>query len=118
MILARLIVLSVLLFTFSCSPETDDGKIYYAIEINGVLCGYTETSESHTSVDGKEYLNQTVDMYIMLSLFGSEFNTDMKIMSVLDPDSKRCYRLNGEINQGSIRRKFDVQADLSPCFIS
>lgn len=114
----RLILLSVLLFTLSCSPETDDNKIYYAIEINGVLCGYSETSESDISIDGKEYLNQKIDMYIMLSLFGSEFNTDMKITSVLDPVSKRCCRLNGEINQGTINRKFDVQVDNNQAVIN
>ncbi len=116
--IARLILTAILLYTFSCSPETNDNKVYYAIEINGVLCGYSETSETHTSVEGKDYLNQTLDMYIMLSLFGSEFNTDMKVISLLDPVSKRCYRLNGEINQGTISRKFDVKVENSQAFIN
>lgn len=109
--LVKLIFLSILLYTVSCSQETNDNKIYYAIEINGVLCGYTETAESNSIIEGTEYLDQDMHMFVMLSLFGSEFNTEMKINSRLDPVTKKCYMMDGEINQGTVNRKFDVKVE-------
>jgi transglutaminase-like putative cysteine protease len=107
--LIKLIFLSFLLYTISCSQEISNNKVYYAIEINGVLCGYTETAESNSSIKGRDYLDQDMHMFVMLSLFGSEFNTEMRINSLIDPVTKRCYQLNGEIHQGTVNRTFDVK---------
>ncbi len=104
-----LLFLIIISTCIACGRNND--KAYYAIEINGVLCGYTETSETNIQKDGIEYLHQNVDMFIMLSLFGSEFNTRMKITSLINPATKKCNLLNGEINQGSINRKFEVKIE-------
>ncbi len=101
----------ILLFILTCCAAAggDEKKVYYAIEINGVVCGYTESSDSIVRQNGKEYIRQNMDMFIMLSLLGSEFNTEMKIVSHLDPVSKRCFALTGNIKQGDIKRNFDVK---------
>lgn len=115
----KIILLIVILFgAFACYSNIFEEKVYYAIEINGVLCGYTESSEHIESIGGENYVRQTVKMYIMLSLFGSEFNTDMEITSILNPDSRRCSQLNGELTQGTISRKFDVKVEDNKAIIN
>lgn len=78
-------------------PET----LYYAVEINGVVCGYSETSEKLIEKDGKKVIDQDGNIFIMLSLLGSEFNTEMKMKALLDPLTRRNNFINMDIKQGS-----------------
>ncbi len=116
--ISRFYLLFLIIISSCIACGRNDDKVYYAIEINGVLCGYTETSETNIQKDGIEYLHQNLDMFIMLSLFGSEFNTRMKFTSLIDPVTKRCNLLNGEINQGTINRKFEVKIENDNAVIS
>jgi hypothetical protein len=103
------VFLFLLLIISSCTAAGgNDEKVYYAIEINGVVCGYSEVTEANIQKEGKEYIRQNINMYIMLSLFGSEFNNETKIISLKDPVTKKCYQLKGEIKQGTIKRIFGV----------
>jgi transglutaminase-like putative cysteine protease len=95
----------------------DVKKIYYAIEIDNVICGYTEATETTFQRDGREFINQKLEMFLMLSLFGSEFNTQMEINSIIDPLTKKCYNLKGVIKQGNINRTFEVNVENSDAFI-
>jgi hypothetical protein len=109
--------ISILIIVFtatiiSCfADDSNVEKIYYAIEIDGIVCGYTETNETVIQKEGKEFINQNLDIFIMLSLFGSEFNTEMNIISIIDPATKKCYKLNGEIKQGMVNTKFQVKLE-------
>ena len=92
--LKLLVFLFLLLIISSCTAAGgNDEKVYYAIEINGVVCGYSEVTEANIQKEGKEYIRQNINMYIMLSLFGSEFNNETKIISLKDPVTKKCYQL-------------------------
>ena len=116
----KLFLISILIIiSNSCyASKGQEEKVYYAIEINGIVCGYTESIEKTIQLEGKKYLSQKLNMFIMLSLFESEFNTNMNITSILDPVTKRCYQINGEINQGPINRKFDVKVENGKAVIS
>ena len=116
--ISRLYLLFLILISACTTLSKNDDKVYYAIEINGVLCGYTETSDTNIQKEGIEYLHQNMDMFIMLSLFGSEFNTRMKIISLINPVTKNCSLLKGEINQGTINRKFEVKIENGNAVIS
>lgn len=110
--LAALVILLFSLVTIALFPVMsgeDEGKVYYAIEINGVLCGYTELEETKMEEDGKIYKNEDVKIFIMLSLFGSEFNTKMNFISLVDPVTKKCIRMNGEIEQGKVKINIDIE---------
>ena len=50
-------------------------------------------------------------MFIMLSLLGSEFNTEMKANSLLDPETKRTYYTKVDIKQGAMNRNFEMKVD-------
>ena len=83
-------------------------KTYYAIEINNVLCGYTEASEKNILKDGQNVLEQELNIFIMLSVLGSEFNSEMKIKSYLDPETKKSFYTKGDIKQGAVNKEFEV----------
>ncbi len=67
--------------------------------------------KSPTVENGKDFIKQNMNMFIMLSLLGSEFNTEMKINSLLDPKTKRTYYTKVDIKQGSINRNFEVKVE-------
>jgi hypothetical protein len=111
----------VLLLTFICfvqitlarcnSPINDtisNEKAYYAIEINNVLCGYSEASQKNVLKDGHNIIEQKLNIFIMLSVLGSEFNSEMKVKSYLDPETRKCVYIKGDIKQGAVNREFEV----------
>ena len=93
------------------SDTSNTEKDYFAIEISGVLCGYMETSESAMVKDERTLLKQDMNMFIMLSLLGSEFNTEMKANSLLDPETRRTYYTKVDIKQGTINRNFEIKTE-------
>ncbi|MBS4036100.1 MAG: tetratricopeptide repeat protein [Ignavibacterium sp.] len=76
-------------------------KIYYAIEINDVVCGYSESSEITFKEGDNELVKQEVNIFIMLSLLGSEFNTEMNSKAIIDPESRKASHIMMKIKQGS-----------------
>ena len=76
-------------------------KVYYAIEINDVVCGYSESSEIPIKQDQKDLVEQEVNIFIMLSLLGSEFNTEMNSKAVINPVSRKASQINTNIKQGA-----------------
>lgn len=65
-------------------PETWN----YAIEISGVLCGYSESNLSSIEKDGKELLSLNDNIVVKLSVLGG--GVDMKIVNhyFIDPDTQ------------------------------
>ena len=76
---------------------------YYGIEINGVLCGYVESNISPTVVDGKDMTLEEENVFVMLSALGSEFNTEVKSQSYIDPATGGFTYLNTDISQGDAK---------------
>ncbi len=76
---------------------------YYGIEINGVLCGYAETNISPAVIDGKDMTLEEKNIFIMLSALGSEFNTEVKLQSYIDPATEGFTYLNTDISQGQTK---------------
>jgi transglutaminase-like putative cysteine protease/tetratricopeptide (TPR) repeat protein len=93
----------------SDSIQTDKG--YFAIEINGVVCGYIEISEAPIMENGKNLTKQDMNIFIMMSLLGSEFNTEMKAISLLDPETRRTYYSKLDIKQGAIERTIELNVE-------
>ncbi len=86
-------------------------KAYYAIEINDVVCGYFEATESPIQKDGKNYIQSDATIFAMLSLLGSEFNNEIKVSSLLDPGTRKAIYLRTEINQGSNKYFFEIKVE-------
>jgi tetratricopeptide (TPR) repeat protein len=88
-----------------------EDKAYYAIEINNVLCGYSESSEMPITKEGKDLIEQHVNIFIMLSLLGSEFNTEMDSKAIIDPVTRKASYVNTNIKQGSTDMDIEMKAD-------
>ena len=86
-------------------------KIYYAIEINNVLCGYSESSEMPITKEGKDVIEQHVNIFVMLSLLGSEFNTEMDSKAIIDPVTRKASYVNTNIKQGSTDMDIEMKVD-------
>jgi hypothetical protein len=86
-----------------------DEKAYYGIEINGVLCGYNEYTANIIEQDGKKMKQAKSDLFLMLSLFGSPVNTEMNMLSYIDPGTAKCNYYSIDIKQGNLVRKVKVE---------
>ncbi len=86
-------------------------KAYYAIEINDVVCGYFEATETLIQKDGKKYIQADANVFAMLSLLGSDFNNEIKLSSLLDPENRKATYIRTEINQGSNKIYFETNIE-------
>lgn len=83
-------------------------KIYYGIEVNDVLCGYFESIETPIEIDGNLMIEGNTNIFIMLSLLGSEFNTELKIYALLDPETRKCPKFSTKITQAAVERTIEA----------
>ena len=83
-------------------------KTYFAVEINGVVCGYTEAWEEPLIKDGKKLIRQETNVFVMLSMMGSEFNSEIKVHALLDPKSRRILHASTHIDQGASKNSFEI----------
>ena len=88
-------------YNVAADDSFDTKKIYYAIEINDVVCGYSESSEIPIKRYDKDLVEQNLNIFIMLSLLGSEFNMEMKSEAIVDPITRRGVDINTHIKQGA-----------------
>lgn len=88
----------------SIHPE----KAYYAVEINDVVCGYFEASETPVRKNGRNYIEVNANVFAMLSLLGSNFNNEIHVKSLLDPQTRSASYIRTEINQGSNKMFFET----------
>ncbi len=88
------------LLTVTAQLQTE--RLYYGIEANGVLCGYSEISISPMVKDGKEMILLKQKSFTMQSALGSEFNTELKLTYHIDPATGRFSYHDSKVTQGPI----------------
>ncbi len=88
-------------------PET----LYYGIEINGVLCGYSEISVSPMVKDGKDMTLLKQKVFAMLSALGSKFNTELKLTYHIDPVTGKFTYHDSDITQGPAKLGSAIYVD-------
>ena len=88
------------LFAVTAQPQAE--RLYYGIEANGVLCGYSETSISSILKDGKNMALLEQKTFTMQSALGSEFNTELKLTYHIDPATGRFSYHDSKVTQGPI----------------
>jgi transglutaminase-like putative cysteine protease len=84
-------------------------KIYYAVEIGGVVCGYSESSESTIQRDGKGFVQQDTKVFVMLSLLGSSFNSEINVKALLEAATRRLLQADTRIDQGGSKLTFELK---------
>jgi len=80
---------------------TSAEKLYYAIEIGGVICGYTEVSVSPFRKDGKNLLSLEWKTYALISVLGSTLETEILLRYHIDPATGDFTYHTSDIKQGS-----------------
>jgi transglutaminase-like putative cysteine protease len=73
---------------------------YYAIELNGTLCGYAHVQSSPAEFEGKPTILLEQRMFMMLSALGSEFNTEILLTFHIDPATRQYLYHDADIQQG------------------
>jgi len=104
--LIYVLVLLILVFSGSFQAQAaqlEQEKLYYGIEINGVLCGYSEISLSPMVKDGKDMTLLKQKVFAMLSALGSKFNTEVKLTYHIDPATGKFTYHDSEIKQGPVQ---------------
>jgi hypothetical protein len=77
------------------------GKTYYAVEFNGVLCGYSEGSETPVREQGRRLVRAESNVLFMMTLLGSAMNSRITAVSLLDPRTRRARRIRTVIDHGT-----------------
>jgi tetratricopeptide (TPR) repeat protein len=86
------------------SEETNSNSetYYYAVEINGVICGYSESNKTIIEKDGKELLLVKDDIVVKLSVLGGALDMTIKNLYQIDPATEKYIYSEHEISAGAV----------------
>jgi transglutaminase-like putative cysteine protease len=110
----RVLVLAVSLFLMGLrapAAQVEPQKFYYGIEINGVLCGYSEVSLTPMEQEDTAATLLQQNTFLMLSALGSRFNTALKLTYHLDPATGRFTYHDSDIAQGPTKLGSVIHVD-------
>ncbi len=96
------------------AAHTDDAapeKLYYGIEMGGVLCGYSELTVSPLSSEGQDLILVDQHMFLMVSALGSRFNSDIRLIYHLDPETGRFVFHDSVVEQGGTKLSSRIRID-------
>lgn len=102
----------------ACSAHTDSQKIYYAMERNGVVYGYTEAIVTPAEENGKQLIRLEENIKSMSSLLGAPVNNTIKAESLLDPAQKRLLSQEFLLDQGSVKLEISILIKGDKAFIT
>lgn len=88
---------------------TGGDTIHFAIEVNGVVCGYLEVRESPLSRDGRELVAQQSKIFVMLTVLGSRFNSAIEEKALLDAATRRQVQSDIHIDQNGTTYDFSLR---------
>jgi len=89
--------------TAACNSSSENKKLYYAMEKDGKVFGYTETSIIHIEENGKPMIQLKENIKTMSSLMGAQISNVIKSETLLDPEKKRLISQEFILDQGSIQ---------------
>jgi len=82
------------------AAQVEPGQFYFGVEINGVLCGYSEISIAPMAEQGKEMILLEQTTFALLSALGSQFNSEVKLTYHIDPATGRFTYHDSHLSQG------------------
>ncbi|MHC4586849.1 MAG: transglutaminase-like domain-containing protein [Planctomycetota bacterium] len=101
---ALLLLVSVFSGQFQAqAAQAESEIIYHAVEMKGVLCGYSEVDVSTVVKDGKEMTLEQSKLFMMLSALGMKFNTEVNSRAYMDPSTGRSTDVKVDIEQGQVK---------------
>jgi transglutaminase-like putative cysteine protease len=94
-----LITLSLTLL--ACSTEADE-RLYFAIETDGVVWGYSEIELSTLERDGRELILLEQYAFTKASALGSEFDSEVELTYHIDPETWQFTYHSSDVHQGQM----------------
>jgi transglutaminase-like putative cysteine protease len=76
--------------------------VYYGMELEGTVCGYSEINLSDIEKDGREMILLEQNMVMMIQALGAEVNSEVKLVYHIDPATGRFVYHESEIKQGQV----------------
>jgi transglutaminase-like putative cysteine protease len=109
----RLALAAAVLLGLACSAAASpaDGVHYYAVEINGTLCGYTKSVVDTEEIEGLDRMVIDEEVFLMLTVLGSQFNTEVVSHAVVDPTSGNFLEQDVSVEQGPNTITFGARID-------
>jgi hypothetical protein len=124
----KLFQLVLLLGQPGCQPSTyekigDSITHYYAVEINGTLCGYSEVSETPVHAEGRQLIVQENSTRISMNLMDRRIETYLSMTTLVDSATLRPVSNEVKVDQGNVHihsqmnvsdtlvRFFDIKED-------
>jgi transglutaminase-like putative cysteine protease len=94
---------------YSDRPQPE--KVYFAVEQNGIRCGFSESIISNVEIDGREaiLLNERIEMKI--TALGAEVETKLRFKSHVDPETGQYFYFEYEVDQGSVNISAQIEID-------
>jgi hypothetical protein len=83
---------------------------HFAIEVSGIVCGYLEVRETPLRRDGADAIAQESEIFLMLSVLGSRFNSTIREKALIDAASRRQLRSDLRIDQNGVQHDFSFRA--------
>jgi hypothetical protein len=80
--------------------QIEPEQFYFGLEIDGVLCEYSENSVAPMIEEGKALILLQQTTFALLSALGSQFNSEVKLTYHLDPATGRFTYHDSHISQG------------------
>lgn len=108
---AFFILLSAIAVQAGAAASIEEGKFYYGIEINGVLCGYSEIDISSVKENGGEMILLEQKTFAMLSALGSRFNTEIELTYHIDPRTGKFSYHESQVEQGPTKMHSTVSIE-------
>jgi len=106
-----LLIMFVLLPIIHISAEVSNGpeyqeesqKLYYAVEIGNVLCGYYELDIDQIKENGQSLTRVIEKGTILQSILGGEYDIDMKLLFKIAPETGRYTYMDSDIRHAGIQ---------------
>ena len=92
-------------------------KLYFAVEVNGVVCGYIEVDEKALRKEGKNLIEQETNICYTVHVLGSQVHVATKVKSLLDSATRRTLQCDIGIEQGGTRHSFSLQTSAAEAIL-
>jgi transglutaminase-like putative cysteine protease len=92
----------------------------YAVEINGVVCGYADLTVWDVETDGEQYLEVKHHVFTMLTLLGAEVNSKVYATYHVDPKTQRATWFESRVDNGEfvLESEVTVEGGTATCYTS
>lgn len=99
------------------NAQTRAEKVYFAIEIEGNLCGYSEIETSSVEESGRELILLNHYITTMLQALGAEVRSEVRLTYHIDPESGQFTYHGSEIKQGQMDlwSRIYIEGDRARC---